>query len=160
MPNNKTVTLYLIRHGFHMDDKLTREGREGVEKSAKNNLMGKKFIKAYSSPALRAKETMEIILNVIGSSLKVECRKGLGPDGDSLAEIKSIAREVALDAALSEERNVIIVTHSQNMLACSGECPTMPTPNYADIIKCAVEVGEVDSLSLTRITLTQRIPRG
>lgn len=163
------VIFYMMRHGFCVPDKagfnvLTKEGEEGVKRSARNNLMGIEFVKAYSSPEIRALKTMAIILDVTDNDVRksdqldVKCPKGLSDDGDSLAEIKNIARKIALSTAPSnsDERNVIIVTHSSNILACSGACPTMPEPNYADIVRLEVEVTD----SSTRIVSTQRIPRG
>lgn len=150
------------RAGF---ERLTKEGEEEVRRSAKKNLMGIKFAGIYSSPTPRACLTARVVLNTINDGvtrsgqLDIERREEfrLDHEGDSLKEIISIASEIARGGASSDgKRNIIVVTHSSNILACSGACPTMPKPNYADIVRLEVEVTD----SSARIVFTGRIPRG
>lgn len=155
------VMFYIMRHGFCPIgfDWLTKEGKEEVRRSAKKNLKDIKFTGAYSSPEIRAQETMGIVLDATkNGQLGIKHRKGLNPGDDpsTLREIKSTAREVSRYAALDgkSECNIMVVTHSANVLACSIACPTLQEVNNADIVKLVVEVTD----SSQEVVTTQYIP--
>ncbi len=120
------ITLYLCRHGIaeeirgrmkDADRKLTREGRRKFRETAEGfrELVGKKeIVKILTSPLVRARETAEILADVLGIS-EVEVLEGLAPPGDLAMVVKEARR------AGSVERGVVAVGHEPVMGEWVGE---------------------------------------
>jgi phosphohistidine phosphatase len=118
--------LYLCRHGIaeeprgrmkDADRKLTSEGRRKFRQVAEGfrELVGKKaIVKILSSPLVRARQTAEILANVLGLP-EVELLDALGPPGDLRAILKEVRR------AGSVERGVVAVGHEPTLGDWLGE---------------------------------------
>jgi len=95
--------LYLCRHAIaedlrgrmkDEDRKLTTEGRKKFHRAAEGflKLVGKKAVaKILSSPLVRARETAEILAEVMGVS-EVELLSGLAPPGDLRVVVREVRR--------------------------------------------------------------------
>ena len=120
------ITLYLCRHGIaeeirgrmkDADRKLTREGRRKFRETAEGfrELVGKKeIVKVLTSPLVRARETAEILADVLGIS-EVEILEALAPPGDLPTVVKEARRTGSV------ERGVVAVGHEPVMGEWIGE---------------------------------------
>ncbi|MGN6370798.1 MAG: phosphohistidine phosphatase SixA [Phycisphaerae bacterium] len=108
--------IYFWRHGIaedvhgrmkDADRKLTPEGKRKLRKAAQGfkALVGKKaIVKILTSPLARARETAEIVAEVLDVK-EVEVLEEIAPPGDLGAVLKEVRR------AGSVERGVIVVGH-------------------------------------------------
>src|ERR1700742_3999102 len=118
--------LYLCRHGVaeelrgrmkDKDRKLTKEGRRKCRKAAEGfvQLVGKKGVaQILASPLVRARETAEILAEVLGIK-EIELLEALAPPGDLKRVVKEARR------AGGVERSVVVVGHEPLLGEWVGE---------------------------------------
>jgi len=111
------MELYLLRHsiaGDHDDleikndaeRRLTPKGKRQLRQSAAAlKKMSLRFHWILSSPYLRAKQTAEIVAEILGSKRRLEFRDALAPDGDPRNLIR------ALNAPKPVPESVLLVGH-------------------------------------------------
>lgn len=144
------MKLYILRHGLAVergapgyerdaDRCLTPEGREKMEQAARGMAaLGLEFDLILTSPYVRARETAEIVAQVLGLSEHLEVCEALAPGGcrkDLFKRLKNCATD----------EQVILVGHEPDLSELIGDLIAAdPT--------CAIELkkGSLACLSLAR----------
>ena len=155
------MELYILRHaiaepapnppaGGDSKRRLTTEGADKMRRAAKGmKAMGLSFDLIVSSPYLRAKETAEIVVDVLRPGKRLELSPLLEPDGDMKGFIEELGRKHG------DKKHVLIVGHEPNLSRLTSQLTSGHMRTSIELKKGALAMLTAETLEFDRCaTLT------